>query len=415
MQQTFSEYKQEFTRELINIADWWIDYAVDDRNGGFYGEIDDLCRPNHAAHKSLVLNARILWFFSEAAQLLDDVRYHKAADRAFDYLNKHFQDPLHGGYWWHVDHLGNPSATRKQVYGQAFVIYAFCSYHSLTGDSFALDQARELFTLIERHAVDQEQGGYLEAFCEQWRPIDDLRLSEKDLNHPKTMNTHLHVLEAYTSLQRICPAPETREALIRILGHFRDHIINGSNFHLRMFLDNQWNDHSTAYSYGHDIEASWLLWEALEVLNQPALMAEYRPLVLGLAESCKQEALSSNGGILDEYEFNQDQANPVYPWWVQAEALVGFFNAYQLSGSQEYLTIFAGIWSFIKDHTIDPEFGEWLWLSRLCEPSQQQPAGHYKAGSWKGPYHNGRAMIEIHNRLNHLIETLNKTPEQAVR
>lgn len=410
MFQRFSDYKNEFSAELVNIADWWVSNTLDEKHGGFIGETDNELNHDLSADKSLVLNTRILWFFSEAADLLGEAKYREMAERAYHYLIEHFRDNEHGGYVWQVDYQGSKVSTRKQVYGQSFVIYALSAYYHLTKQQSVLDEANIIFELLEKHAFDRVQGGYFEAFTQDWQPIDDLRLSEKDLNHPKTMNTHLHVLEAYTGLHRINPTEDTRNALERVLTYFENNMIDQNTQHLRMFLDNECNDHSTAYSYGHDIEASWLIWEALEVLSCQPLLNELRPAVLGLAQSCLEEAITPSGAVFDELEFSESVPAPVHPWWVQAEALVGFFNAYELTGDKQYFSAMEHVWQFIQNQVIDTEFGEWLWFSRCSKQeycAEAQPP--YKAGSWKGPYHNGRAMIELYQRLDKAMSAVNKS------
>ncbi|WP_353414212.1 AGE family epimerase/isomerase [Arenicella sp. 4NH20-0111] len=396
----------KFRVELEEIATWWMENSIDEVNGGFYGEVSNNSIPVATAEKGLVLNARMLWFFSEVAKLLGDRKYQLIADRAFDYLRTHFRDKENGGYWWLVDHLGQPVSRRKQVYGQSFVIYAFCAYYSLTDNKVALEEAMEIFSLLEKNAVDGVHGGYIEAFSESWSPIDDLRLSPQDMNHPKTMNTHLHVLEAYTSLQMVHPSQRHSAALRTVLDYFRTYIIDDRVDHLRMFLDSEWVDQSTSYSYGHDIEASWLIWEAIDVLDDPLLKTEFEPIVLGLADSCFASAVDESGGILDEFDVVSKLRKKEFPWWVQAEALVGFYNAYQITGKRKYLDVFDSVWSFIEEHIKDYENGEWLWFSRICDVSRQ----NYKAGCWKGPYHNGRAMIEVCKRhVETGFEELEKT------
>jgi mannobiose 2-epimerase len=404
MLHTNFQFRLEFSSELKSIADWWLEHAIDTQYGGFFGQIDNQCQADTKAEKGLVLNTRILWFFSEASKVFNDIRYRDAAERAYVYLENHFRDTEHGGYYWALDHQGVAISKRKQVYGQSFVIYALCSYYSLNPKQPLLDEIIAVFELLEEHALDQTNGGYFEAFSQNWMPIDDLRLSEKDLNYPKTMNTHLHVLEAYTSLHRTCPSEKTERALQRVLGCFKDHIVDPASNHLKMFLDERWRDHSTDYSYGHDIEASWLIWKALEVLDQRSLMAEYRTLVLGLAQSCFNEAVSPCGAIMDEFDLVELRPKIEFPWWVQAEALVGFVNAYELTDDIKYFHLVERIWQFIKEYVIDSDHGEWLWFSRNSQHAigiSDKPC--YKAGYWKGPYHNGRAMIEMDRRLGDVL------------
>lgn len=381
----------ECQAELHAIADWWLTHAVDHEQGGFYGEVDIDNRPVPDAPKSVVLNARILWFFSEAARLCNEPRYGAAATRAYEYLIEHFIDPVHGGVYWAVDAQGRTCADTKRVYAQGFAIYALSAYYQMSRNQPALAQAQALFDLLEHHARDQKHGGYLEAFTRQWGTLDDLRLSDKDLNYPKTMNTHLHILEAYTSLYQVQRKESIGQALTHCLDCFERHIVNADNAHLRMFMTLDWQDRSTELSFGHDIEFSWLLLKALQALANPGLSQRLTPLALAIAGACRKEALGEQGELLDTFELSNQRYRNDRVWWVQAEALVGFLYAYTLSNDSDYLFTANNIWSFIKRHQIDKNGGEWFWLSNLDEGYQS----HYKAGAWKCPYHNGRAMIEV--------------------
>ncbi|WP_341939023.1 AGE family epimerase/isomerase [Marinimicrobium sp. C2-29] len=386
------DWAQEFSSELERIADWWLIYSQDETNGGFYGEVGLDNKPNLQSDKGVVLNTRILWFFSELAQEIDDARYRAAADRAYHTLFERFVDAENGGVYWMLDARGYPKDTKKQVYAQAFAIYALVSYYRLTGNDAALEEAQTMFALLEEHTVCPDTGGYLEAFTREWGAMDDVRLSDKDLNYPKTMNTHLHVLEAYTTLYQVDRSPKVREALRYAIECFDRHLINKDSFHLRMFMDCDWNDHSPGHTFGHDIECSWLLAKATESLADPAMTARLRPSVLGMAEACLHEAMGEHGEMHDGFDFESREMNGERVWWVQAEAMVGFYKAYTLSGEAGYARAAERLWRFINQYQLAGESGEWLWLSRLDD---QRRAPGYKLGPWKGPYHNGRAMMEM--------------------
>lgn len=381
---------REFESELRAIADWWLNYSLDDQQGGFYGEVDVHNRPVPEADKGVVLNTRILWFFSELAIHRDEVRYSQAAARAYDYFCRHFIDPEQGGVFWAVNFRGEPSDSKKQVYAQAFAIYALVAYYQLSGDRGALDRAISIFHLVEKHTVDRQLGGYLEAFSRDWGKLDDVRLSVRDLNFPKSQNTHLHVLEAYTELHKVAPTLEIKVALRNCIGLFENHIIDPKSHHLRMFMASDWSDHSPGYTYGHDIESSWLLAKALESLDEPEVSARLRPELIAIADTCLAEALGEQGEVLDGYDFDTKHQHRERVWWVQAEALVGFLKMYAITGEQKYRSSAEKIWEFIKRYQIDSG-GEWLWYSSL-DPQPTPPP--YKLGFWKGPYHNGRAMME---------------------
>lgn len=383
--------QQEFRTELIAIADWWVMHSPDQEFGGFYGEIDVSNRPKKDASKGIILNARILWFFSEVAQELDDNRYRECAQRAYEYIVEHFFDADFGGVYWELDATGKPINTKKQIYAQAFAIYALVAYFQLTRNEQALAYAVECFTLIERHGIDVVNQGYLEAFTREWMAIDDLRLSEKDLNFPKSQNTHLHILEAYTTLYQVHASEDVGAALRYNIHMFDQYMIDRRTHHLRMFMDLQWKDFSPGYTYGHDIEASWLIAKALESLGDESYTAALTPTLIKVASATLKEAVGDYGQVIDSYDFATRTTNVDTVWWVQAEALVGFLYAAATSGDRRYYTAAVNVWKFIQHYQIDHQQGEWFWLSNLDKPGQDS---YYKVGFWKCPYHNGRAMME---------------------
>lgn len=389
--------REELLDELrTNILPYWMNKMTDHEHGGFYGRRDGYDNLDRNAPKGVILNTRILWTFSAAARILKDASYAEVAHRAFDYLQRYFVDRKHGGVYWMVSHLGEPLQTKKQIYAQAFAIYAFSEYFLLTSKQEALTEAQKLFHLIERFSYDQQFDGYLEAFDAQWNLLDDLRLSEKDANEKKTMNTHLHVLEAYTTLYRIWKNPELERQLRNLIVLFTKRIIN-KQWHFDLFFDETWKVQSHEISFGHDIEGSWLLYEAAVELGDEALVKEVADIAVRMAETSIREGLDADGGILNEANHHGELTDTDKHWWPQAESLVGYVNAWQLTGKTEYLENAGKVWSFIKDRMIDKTNGEWYWrVNRTGEINYDED----KAGPWKCPYHNGRAMLELISRLN---------------
>jgi len=399
----------EFRAELLAIAEWWCARAIDYPRGGFVGEVsvEDVVRPS--AGKGGIYTARLLWFFSEFSRFSGDTRYHALAARAHSYINRYLWDENYGGMYWQVDADGQVLNDHKQLYAQAFAIYGLSAYYRLCGDAEVLRQAMALFELIQSRALDTEAHGYIEAFTRDWSSRDDVRLSEQDLSAPKSLNTHLHILEAYTALYQVSPSMRVAKAIKHCLGFFREHIIDKEQGHLRMFLTRDWRDVSCSYSFGHDIETSWLMWEAVEALGDQALREQYRPLVLALAARVREQAIGNAGEVWDGYDFQHRTLIKARVWWVQAEALVGLLNAYQLSGDADYFQAFENVWAFIQRFQKDHERGEWYWFSSL-----DQNRGECKAGFWKGPYHNGRAMMEVYRRLSAMADvSLNETVKYA--
>lgn len=383
-----------FKKELEeNILSFWIEKMPDKENGGFYGQIDGNNQLHPKANKGAILNARILWTFSSAYRILGKPEYLEMAQRAYDYIVTYFIDKTYGGVYWELDYKGNPVNTKKQTYVQGFALYGFSEFYRATGNEQALELAKEFFYLIEE-CHDNELVGYLEAFTQDWKPIEDMRLSEKDANEKKTMNTHLHVLEPYTNLCRIWKDEQLQSVQKRLINIFTEKILDKNTYHLNLFFDEQWNVKSTAVSYGHDIEASWLLYEAADVLGDIDLLDEIRGLSLQIADAAS-EGLEADGSM--SYEKDNDYLDNERHWWVQAEAVVGFMYAYRNSHNITYKEKAARIWTYIQNQIIDQENGEWYW-SRLADDSINRKDD--KAGFWKCPYHNGRMCMEMIEHFN---------------
>jgi mannobiose 2-epimerase len=391
----------EFENELKSIFDYWAIYTVDGKNGGFLGALDNENNVIENAPKGAVLNARILWSFSAAYNFNQETGYLKLAERSFDYLKKHFIDNEMGGVYWSVNALGNPLDTKKQIYALSFAIYGLSEYYKASNNQEALDLAISLFHDIEKHSYDEENGGYLEALTRDWNEIGDLRLSDKDANEKKTMNTHLHILEAYTNLYRYWPDAQLKEKTKDLLAIFDKHILDQNTKHLILFFDEKWKSNYNIVSYGHDIEASWLMLEAAEVMGDEKLIHQFEKLAVEIANA-SAEGIDETGAMIYELEVDKNHQIAEKHWWVQAEAMVGFLNAYQLSKDEKLFEYFLSIWDFIKKHIIDYENGEWFWG---VDKDFSLMQGEDKAGFWKCPYHNSRACIEIINRLKKLSES----------
>lgn len=384
-------FRRECLTELQdNILPYWRDKMIDHQNGGFYGRRDGFDKLDEYADKGVILNTRILWTFSHAAHRFSK-EYNGLATRAYEFLIDRFVDHEKGGVYWMLDYKGIPVNTKKQVYAQAFAIYALAEYYLLSGNESSLKHAIGLFHNIERYSFDGRDNGYLEAFDRDWKLLEDLRLSDKDANEKKTMNTHLHVLEAYTNLYRCWRDNRLLTQLKNLIGLFNRRIIT-SDHHFGLFFDDKWNSRSAAISYGHDIEGSWLLYEAAIVSEDEGLIRETGEMAIRMVDAAIREGLDDDGGLRNEsHDPNKD-------WWPQAESLVGLVNAWQITRSPAYLATAEKVWGFIRKHIIDPKNGEWFWgVNHSGEVNWRED----KAGPWKCPYHNARAMLELAERLSH--------------
>lgn len=393
-----SDFFAETGAELHLLLQWWTDRMTDHRNGGFYGRMDGNGLLHPEAEKGAVLNARILWTFSAAARKTGRPLYREMANRAYHYLAAHFLDKKNGGVFWALDYLGKPLHTKKQVYAQAFAIYGLSEYYRLSGDPISLETALSIFELLENKTLDQQQNGYFEAYSCEWRLLDDLRLSDKDANEAKTQNTHLHLLEAYSNLLRALQASTGHAAnveqvsrqLENLVRLFMEKFIDPETAHLHLFFDENWNLKSDMVSFGHDIEASWLLWDAVQTIGDPGLLETVKPVCLRIADATLREAVEPDGAVINERNNTDGRLDTDRIWWVQAEAIVGFWNAWKLSGDERFRKAALACWQFTRDTLRDPEGGEWFW--RVARNGENYPEED-KAGFWKCPYHNGRAML----------------------
>lgn len=384
---------QKEVQEVLttNILPYWMNRMVDTEQGGFYGRITGEEERMSEADKGAILNARILWTYSAAYRMLQSEEYLTMATRAKRYLIDYFYDTKLGGIYWSLNYLGHPVDTKKQIYALGFAIYGLSEYHRATGDVEALDYAIRLFESIETYSFDTMKNGYCEALTREWTGIADMRLSEKDANERKTMNTHLHILEPYTNLYRVWK-DERLERQIRNLIHlFTDRILDAETSHLHLFFDDDWVSKSSIISYGHDIEASWLIHEAALELGDTTLLATIKPIIRKIADAAAQ-GITSEGGMIYEKNPETHHTDADFHWWVQAETVVGYFNLYRHFNDEDALAKADAAWSFIKKRLIDTVNGEWYWSVRADGTVNRNDD---KAGFWKCPYHNGRMCLEL--------------------
>ena len=396
-----AEWAARLRKEVAeDILPFWARHAVDRENGGFYGKIDCDLKVDAQAPRAAVINARILWTYAAACRLVDP-QYREIADRAWHYVIDKFWDAEYGGIYWMVDYLGRAVSDRKQIYAQAFAIYAMAEYFRATGNAASLECAKQLFGLIEAHSYDPLHKGYIEACAREWGTLEDLRLSEKDLNSPKSMNTHLHILEAYTNLLRVWRDAGLLARQKELLEVTMDHIIDARTAHFRMFFDMEWNSLTDHISFGHDIEGSWLLVEAAEVVGDPALLERARKLAMRMADAVSREAVDRDGSIFYEANSAGVLVDPNKHWWAQAEAVVGFYNAFQLSGEERFRDLAYRAWEFIEAKVVDRAHGEWhAKLKPDGTPfSESEDSDACLVGPWKCPYHNSRVCYEMMERL----------------
>lgn len=390
--------RQELTE---NILPFWMTRMRDGE--GFLGRIDGEGRPVPCAEKGAILNARILWTFSSAYRVLGKKEYLETASVAYRYVRDHFADKEFGGVFWSLNPDGSPRDTKKQFYAIAFTIYGLAEYYRCCADGEALRLACSLYRDIEDHSFDRIRNGYLEACTREWGPIADMRLSDRDRNDAKTMNTHLHILEAYTALLRVWRDTALENSVRNMICLFRDRIVQNDG-HLGLFFDTEWNLTSPAVSYGHDIEASWLLREAAAVLCGDCCDASDMELKRNVdamssrIAAAAMEGFSPDGGMEYEADPVSGSRNLSREWWVQAETVVGCADQYLLTGDERWKDAALNEWEFIRKYIICPD-GEWYW-STVPGPGGFVPnMDGDRAGFWKCPYHNARMCLQIIENL----------------
>lgn len=363
----------------------------DEENGGYYGYVGPDLKADKKAVKGCILNSRILWFFSNAYMTLKDESLLAYAEHAYQFLIDSCLDKEYGGVFWSVTYDGQPEDTTKHIYNQAFAVYALSSYYDASKDKQALDTAMELFKVIEEKGFDE--GGYKEALDRSFAPTDNDKLSENGVMADRTMNTLLHVFEAYTELFRVSGEARVREKLEWILDTFKDKIYNPALHRQEVFFDNDMNSIIDLHSYGHDIETAWLLDRGLDVLKDEKRKEAFGPIIADLVAEVYRAAYYNNS-LSNECERGIVDKKRV--WWVQGEAVVGFYNQYQKDPShEEYLKAAESIWGFIKAHVIDAKSGEWY---KHVDDQGVLEAGNPIVEPWKCPYHNGRMCMEMMKR-----------------
>ena len=384
-----SHLKKELTEDILP---YW-SKKICKGDTGFYGRISGEEVIDPEAPVGAIMTSRILWTFSNAFRLFRREEYKTMAMQAKSLIINNFYDVEQGGIYWSINPDGTPLDTKKQIYAIAFCIYGLAEWNRASGDEEALELAKKLYRDIEKHSFDTCKNGYFEAFTREWGEIQDMRLSDKDANESKTMNTHLHVLEAYTGLYRVWKDGGLAAQLKNLIGIFLDRIL-GADAHLRLFFDDDWNCGYKIYSYGHDIEASWLLHEAALVLGDEATIGKVEKEVPRIAAAAG-EGFTAKGGMIYEKDNATGHIDGDRHWWVQAETVVGYFNLWQLTGEPSGLENSIECWEFIRNNLIDRENGEWFWSIRQDGSVNRTDD---KAGFWKCPYHNGRMCMEIIER-----------------
>ena len=382
-----TEIKEHLVNDLIP---FW-QGLKDEENGGFYGYLSYDLKLDKKAVKGCILNSRILWFFSNAYMVLGDHSLLESATHAYQFLKEHCVDDEFGGVFWSLTYDGKPEDTTKHTYNQAFSIYALASYYDASKNPEALEIAWKLYDLVESKCKDEY--GYLEAFTRSFEPEENDKLSENGVIAEKTMNTLLHVFEAYTELYRVTKEEKVAKQICFMMDIIKDKVFNKEIGRQEVFFDRTWNTLIDLYSYGHDIETAWLVDRGLEVLDDEAYTNMLSPITKIITENIYNRAYIDHS-LVNESENGVVDTTRV--WWVQAEAVVGFLNGYQKQGDKKFLDASVDIWNYIKKYFIDKRNGsEWFWSVKEDHTPDEKPIVEL----WKCPYHNGRMCFEVLRRM----------------
>ena len=395
--QLLASYRRRIEDELrTNILPFWMERTLDRENGGYFGALTHDLMLDNDVPRSAVVAARILWTFSAAYRAYREPAAIAAAHHAYAYLTGPLWDDQYGGVYWQVDRLGNPVDDRKHIYAQAFAIYGLTEYFRAIGDPQARSLAHTLFHQVENHSFDPVHGGNIECLSREWKALEDMRLSPHEPHCRKSMNTLLHLMEAYTNLLRAWPDPLVKEKQAGLITNFLEHVIDPQSGHFRLFFDDDWHSLFPTVSFGHDIEGAWLLEEAAEVQGDHGLMAQTRKAALSMAAAVLAGGRDADGSVFYEGDFTQAASRNKH-WWGQAEGMVGFYAAYQLSKREEFARAALQCWDVIEAHFIDRTHGDWF---KVLDSTGKPLVGQLKVGPWEGPYHHARACLEMIRRLD---------------
>jgi len=393
----------EFEQELkSNVLPFWLKLAPNPDHGGFHGAVQSNGEPYPAAPRWSLTVARLLWTFSAAYRHYKDLEYLQIATRAYEDLEHTFWDAEHKGFVWSVTYEGQFMEVNKQIYLQGFAIYGYSEYFRATENVEALERAKEIYALIERHGMDSNNGGYIEWLTQDWNSQPDEPVNYIGSSTPKSQNTHLHLLEAYTNLLRVWPDENLRAKTIALAHILLDKIYDERTKHLKLFTDNLWNEEGDKISYGHEIEFAWLVSEAADVLQDEEISQSAGKVALEIANTTLSAGLTEDGSIAPESHRKEVLATSNREGWAQAEGILGFLNAHQRTGDVQYLTAAHRVWEFTKNRVINKQdVGGWYFFLASDGEPIDTPAIHQFAC----PYHNGRAMMEGIERLSQFAQS----------
>ena len=373
------------------IIPFW-DRLKDAEYGGLYGGVTYDLDVVKDAPKGGIAAARMLWFYSAVYRILGRESGKENADHMYRFLRDRLIDRAYGGIYWMVAHTGEAPDSRKHVYAQAFAIYGLSEYYRATGEAGALTLAKDIFALIEEKGYDRGCGVYGEEYTRDWTPKDNIELSENGVLAPVTMNTYLHILEAYTNLYKAWSDPHVKKRLASLIADFQHRIYNPRERRFDVYFDKEWRPVLDMRSFGHDIEATWLIYDAVCTIGYDD--TGIRRVIRDVGYAVADTGLDQAGYLWNEWV--EGALDKTMVWWPQAEAMVGFYNLYQMTSDTRFAELVEGLWHCITGRLIDPRpGGEWYWS---VSPSGN-PIRRDIVMPWKTAYHNGRFHLEFIERM----------------
>ena len=386
-------FSNQIEQDLLNnILPFWMNGIPTPSLTDFNGELSSTGAGRADAPKTAILTARIMWTFSSAYRIYGLQEYRQMADRMQRYYLQHFIDRKYGGVYWALTADGGILDDTKQTYATAFGIYALSEHFRATGCRNSIMAAQELYRHLEAKVHDDEHGGWREAFRRDFSSAAEKGVDGHE--GTKTMNTHIHLLEAYTNLYKAWPDGQLKTRLVELIAILENRLYDAKRGHLILFCNDTWQSIEAIDSYGHDIETSWLLTEAAEAIGYDDILQRIRKQAVRMTDAALAEGVQTDGVMI--YEKNSRGLNKRQAWWVQAETVVGCLNAWQITGQRRYYDQAQQTWQYIQTHFIDKEGGEW-WRNLNAEgkPNTREPKGNV----WNCPYHNSRMGFEAVRRL----------------
>ena len=384
-----------------NVLQFWIDHALDKEDGGLLGRLDRAGHPIPPGDKSVVLISRSLWSFSEAYRRYPDPAYQKMAEECLKFLREKMWDKQHGGYYFMVSREGRVLDATKQLNPMSYVMEGLAEYALAFHDAQAAREALDLFEVIDKHAHDNEHGGYRIAFTEDWQFIKNYEDGPNAAGSfgRKSYDWHLGLVEALATLYDATGDIRVRLRLNELLNIFVDKIVDAETGYGRYYFTDDWkvadrDGDSKQSEYGLDLEASWLLVEAAERVgrNQDP---KIRRASLALVDHALRYGFDQqHGGVYRYGPATGPADNRDMEWWQQCEALVAFLNAYHLTGDAKYWQAFDLEARFVTDRFVDHQYGE-VYTAIFHDGKIDSE----KVGPWKAQYHVTRAFLEILARL----------------